>query len=219
MAIRVNLYNIAGKVKGKVTLPQEIFAAPINKKLIAQAIRVHLANCRQGTASVKTRGKIKGSGRKIWRQKGTGRARHGDRYAPIFVGGGVAHGPKPKDFSLKLSKKMKRKALFGTLTLKLKRKRLVVVDDFNKLQPKTKEILKIMKNLKLKTQNSNLKEKTLLVVPKKQESVILAGRNLENLSLSSPELLNSWEVLNCQKLVLAKEAILKLKKTFLGEKK
>lgn len=219
MTVRANVYNSKGKVEGKVVLPSQIFAAPINKKLIAQAVRVYLANQRQGTASTKTRGEISGSRRKIWRQKGTGRARHGDRYAPVFVGGGVAHGPKPKDFSLKLSKKMRRKALFACLTLKLKQKSLIVISDLAKLKPKTKKILEVLKNLKVDTQNSKLKEKTLLVVPKEQENIIIAGRNLENLSLSSPELLNPFEILNSKKLVLVKGAILKLKKTFLGEKK
>lgn len=217
MAIKVNIYNITGKVTGKISLPEEIFAAKINEKLIAQAIRVYLANQRQGTASIKTRGEVEGSGRKIWRQKGTGRARHGDRYAPIFVGGGVAHGPKPKDFSLKLPKKMKKKALFGTLTDKLKKKQLVVVSNLGKMKPKTKEMLKVLENLKLKLENGRLKTKVLLVIPKGQKNIILAGRNLTNLTLCQADLLNPYQVLKAGKLILAKETISVLKTVFLSQ--
>src|SRR5207248_616028 len=98
------------KASGKVSLPKEIFAETVNKKLLAQAVRVYLANKRQGNASTKTRGEVEGSTRKIYRQKGTGNARHGSIRAPIFVKGGIVHGPRPRDFSLGLSKKMRRKA-------------------------------------------------------------------------------------------------------------
>ena len=215
MAVKVDVFDIKGKLTGKISLPEEIFAVEVNKKLIAQAIRVYLANQRQGTASTKTRGEVRGSRRKIWRQKGTGRARHGDKYAPIFVGGGIAHGPKPKSFSLKMPKKMKRKALFGVLTSKLKEKQLLVVSGLEKIKSKTKEISKIMENLKVKMKNGKLKSKVLLVIPKKTENVILAGKNLENLVLCQADLLNPYQVLNAEKLVLMKEAIRVLKKTFL----
>jgi len=215
MAVKVDVFDIKGEAAGKISLPDEIFAAEVNEKLIAQAIRVYLANQRQGTASTKTRGEVRGSRRKIWRQKGTGRARHGDKYAPIFVGGGIAHGPKPRDFSLKMPKKMKRKALFSTLTSKLKEKQMLVVSDLEKIKPKTKEILKIMQNLKLETKNGKLKVKALLVIPKKTKNVILAGRNLENLTLCQADLLNPYTVLSCRKLILMKEAVPVLKKTFL----
>lgn len=214
MAVRVNLYDIRGKVVGKISLPEEIFACPVNEKLIAQVIRVYLANQRQGTASTKTRGEVRGSGRKIWRQKGTGRARHGDRYAPIFVGGGVAHGPKPKDFSLQLPKKMRKKALFGSLSSKLKEKAVIVVKGLAKIGPKTKEMVKIMQNLKFKMKNGKLKTKVLLIIPKGEKNVILAGRNIENLKLSQADLLNPYQVLSYQRLILMKEAIPILKKTF-----
>lgn len=215
MAVKIDVFDIKGRVIGKISLPEEIFAAKVNEKLVAQAVRVFLANQRQGTASTKTRGDVEGSRRKIWRQKGTGRARHGDKYAPIFVGGGIAHGPKPKDFSLKMPKKMKRRALFDALTSKLKEKQLLVVSGLEKIKPKTKEILEITKDLKLKTKNGKLKVKTLLIIPKKAKNVILAGKNLENLVLCQADLLNLYQVLNAEKLVLMKETIPVLKKTFL----
>lgn len=215
---KVDLFDTQGKVVGKIVLPKEIFNVKISEKLIAQAIRVYLANQRQGNASVKTRAEVIGSRRKIWRQKGTGRARHGDRYAPIFVGGGVAHGPKPRDFSLKLAKKMKKKALFGALSLKVKEKAVIVAQDLGKIKPKTKEMIKVLANLKLETKNSKLKEKALLVVSKDQENIILAGNNLENLKVYQADLLNPYLVLAFKKLVLMKEAIPLLEKTFLPKK-
>ena len=217
MAVKIDVFDIKGTITGKISLPEEIFGAKVNEKLVAQAVRVYLANQRQGNASIKTRGEVRGSRRKIWRQKGTGRARHGDKYAPIFVGGGIAHGPRPKDFSLKMPKKMKRRALFGTLTSKLKEKQLLVVSGLEKIRPKTKEMLKMSENLKLKTKNNKLKVKTLLIVPKKAKNVILAGRNLENLAFCQADLLNPYQVLNAKKLILMKEAIQVLKKTFLGK--
>lgn len=217
MAVRVNVYNQKGKIAGKISLPEKVFACPFNEKLIAQAIRVYLANQRQGTASTKTRGEVRGSGIKIWRQKGTGRARHGDRYAPIFVGGGVAHGPRPKDFSLKLPKKMRRRALFSALSAKLKEKDMVVVEGIEKIEPKPKAMVKIIENLGLEVKNDKLKVKILLVGPKPKKNIILAGRNLENLSCCQADLLNLFQVLSCQKLILMKEALPLLKKTFLGK--
>jgi len=213
--VKANVYDIKGKVVDKITLPKEIFVVSKSEKLVAQAVRIYLANQRQGTASTKTRGEVSGSGIKIWRQKGTGRARHGDRYAPIFVGGGVAHGPKPKDFSLKLSKKMRRKALFTALSSKLKEKQILIIRGLEKIKPKTKEIIRIIEDLKLKTKNGKLRIKTLLVMPKRLKNVILAGRNLENLSLCQAKLLNPYQVLSVEKLVLMEEAISVLKETFL----
>src|SRR6266404_5428662 len=120
--VSVAVVGIDGKVSGKVSLPGEMFGEKVNKALLAQAVRVYLANQRQGNASTKTRGEVDGSTAKIYRQKGTGRARHGSKRAPIFVKGGIVFGPKPRDFSLSLPQKMKRKALFSALSAKVKDK-------------------------------------------------------------------------------------------------
>ena len=146
----LNVYNTKAKKIGRVQLPKEIFEAKINKILMAQAVRVYLANQRKARAKTKDRSQVRGSGRKIYRQKGTGRARHADRYAPIFVGGGRAHGPQglsPRH--LKMPKKMRRLALFSALTSQLKEKKITVIDDLTKIEPKTKEMAKILKNFKL----------------------------------------------------------------------
>ena len=213
--MKIDIFSITGEKTGKIELPKEIFAAAIDKKLMAQAVRVYLANQRQGTASSKTRGEVSGSRRKIWRQKGTGRARHGDYYAPIFVGGGVAHGPKPKDWSLRMPKKMKRLSLFSALTSKLKEKEIVAVQGLEKISPKTKEMVKVLTNLKLKMKNSQLGEKILLVLPEKIERVIRAGRNIDNLSLAQASLLTTYQVLDCKRLIFMKPSIKVLKETFL----
>lgn len=220
---RIDVYNTKGKKTGKVQLPKEIFGAKINEQLMAQAVRVYLANQRKARAKTKTRGEVIGSGRKIYRQKGTGRARHADRYAPIFVGGGVAHGPTGKEnYKLKMPKKMRRKALFSALTSKLKEKAIIVVEGLEKIEPKTKEMVKIMQSLtrltdgqEIKIQNGKLKEKISLVLPQPIEGVVRAARNIAGLKLRQVSLLNAYEVLNGGKIILTKESIKTLKETFL----
>lgn len=205
---KVNVYNTKGETTGKVTLPKEVFGAKINEQLMAQAVRVYLANQRRARAKTKARGEVIGSGRKIYRQKGTGRARHGDRYAPIFVGGGIAHGPRGEVKRLKMPKKMKRLALFSALTSKLKAKNVIVMKGLEKIKPKTKEMAKIMQNLKLEG-------KMILILPEKIENVMRAARNIANLKLIQANLLNTYEVLNGGKLIFARDSIKKLKETFL----
>src|ERR1035437_1581049 len=136
--LKQSVYDLKGVVSGSIELPAEIFGAKINKTLMTQAVRVYLANKRRGTLSTKSRGDVKISTRKIYRQKGTGRARHGAASAPIFVGGGVAFGPRPRDYSLKLNQKARRLALFSALTTKLKNGEIKIVKGLEKIEPKTK---------------------------------------------------------------------------------
>lgn len=223
--LMVDTFDIKGTRLSRMRLPREIFAAKINKILMAQAVRVYLQNQRQGTVSTKTRGEVLGSRRKIWRQKGTGRARHGDRYAPIFVGGGIAHGPKPRNFNFKMSKKMRRGALFSALTSKLKDKAIVVLEGLEKIKPKTKEMMRVMSKLKTpsliggspqrrQSSKQKLKTKILLVLPNKIDNIIRAGRNIKNLDLQPVNLLNTYQILNHEVLIIMKEAIPVFKKTF-----
>lgn len=204
---QVSVLGIDGKSIGRITLPRELFAAKVNKKLIAQAIRVYAANQRAGSASTKTRGEVEGSTRKIYRQKGTGRARHGAIRAPIFVGGGIVFGPKPRDYRLRLSQKMRRLALAATLTSKLNDNKVTVVDGLTSIKPKTKEIILLLKNIKTEAP-------TLLVTPNKAQNVIRAGRNIEDLDLIPANNLHPYSVLSHKQLVFMKEAIPLLKKTF-----
>lgn len=199
--LTVDVFDIKGKVKEKMTLPKEIFAAKINPKLMAQAVRVYLANQRKGTASTKTRGEVKGSSRKIYRQKGTGRARHGSIRAPIFVHGGVVFGPKPKDFSLNLPQKMKKAALFSALTTKLKNGEIKIVSGLEKIEPKTKNMVQTLKKLGLN--NKGL----LFVLSAKNENIQRSARNIEGVELLLASQLNAYEILKNKNLIFMKDAI------------
>ncbi len=210
---KADLYLMTGKKSGQLNLPKEIFGAPINKQLMAQAVRVYLSNQRKARAKTKTRGEVKGSRKKIWRQKGTGRARHGDKYAPIFVGGGRAHGPTGEEnYKLKISKPMKKKALFSALTSKLKAKEIIAIKGLTKIEPKTKAMAEMMASLPLG------KKKSLLVLPEILENVIRAGSNLTGIDLAQANQLNTYQVLNHYQLIFMEESIDKLKETFLGKK-
>lgn len=216
---KADLYTITGRKSGQMSLPKEIFAAPINEQLIAQAVRVYLANQRRARAKTKTRAEVKGSRRKIWRQKGTGRARHGDRYAPIFVGGGRAHGPTGEEsYKLKMSKTMRRKALFSALTNKLKDKEIIAIKGLAKIEPKTKKMAELIAKLPLKKKEKKARLKILLILPEILENVIRAGRNLAGLDLAQANQLNTYQVLNHDHLVLMEESIKKLKEAFLKKK-
>lgn len=211
-SLRMNVYNLKGKVVEKVTLPKEIFDAPINNQLMSQAVRVYLANQRQGTVSTKTRGEVKGSSRKIQRQKGTGHARHGSIRAPIFVHGGVVFGPTPRDFSMKLPKKMKRASLFSALSSKYKDGEIKVLSGLEKIEPKTKIVFKTLKNLELPT-----KTKILLVTPDFDlDNVYKASRNIEGVKILRANMLNTYEVLDNKAILLMKASIEVLKKHFLA---
>lgn len=202
-SLAVEIYNFEGKSKGSIDLPKEIFKVSASPRLLAQYVRVYLANQRQGTQSVKSRGEVVGSTRKIYKQKGTGRARHGDRKAPLFVGGGAAHAPHPRDFSLKMNKKQKRKAFRFALSLKHKDKNIHVFDDFSVLTPKTSNLTKI-----LNSQNFDKKAKCLIIYLKESsKNLTLAGRNIENIGLREISTLNTYDILLADKLIFAKDSL------------
>lgn len=208
----VSVYNTSGKKTGRVTLPKEIFSQKPSKRLMAQAARVFLSNQRQGGAKTKTRGERRGSTRKIYRQKGTGQARHGSIRAPIFKKGGRSHGPTGKEnFKLKLSKKMRRKALFSALSSKLAEKEILVISGLEKIEPKTREMVRVLKNLKLKVG----KEKLSLVISEKLENISRASRNIQKIQLLKASQLNTYEVLDNQWLLILKPSIKVIKETFL----
>jgi len=210
---KIDLYTLAGKKMGQVNLEKEIFGAKINPQLMAQAARVYLSNQRRAKAKVKDRSEVRGSRRKIWRQKGTGRARHGDRYAPIFVGGGRAHGPTGEEnYHLKMSKKMKRQAFFSALTSKLQAQQMIALKGLGKIEPKTKKIAVIIDKLKLEG-------KVLLVLPSPLENVMRAARNLALLSFAQASQLNTYQVLNCDHLILMEESLGKISETYLSKNK
>jgi len=208
--LNVAVYDTTGKEVDTIDLPAELFGAKVNPVLMAQAVRVYLANQRQGTASTKTRGEVRGSTRKIYRQKGTGRARHGGVRAPIFVKGGIAHGPKPQDHSLAMPKKMKRAALFSALTAKLAGNQVRIVSGIEALAPKTKLVMGALNNFGL----SDKKAKVLVVTAIDTEAIIRSGRNLKGVTITAADRINTYEVLNTKSLVLMKEAVERLQEVF-----
>ncbi len=210
--LKLSVYNLQGKVLEKITLPKEIFEAKINGALMTQAVRVYLANQRRGTLKTKSRGEVNISTRKIYRQKGTGRARHGAASAPIFVGGGIAFGPRPRDFSLKLSQNMRRAALFSALSSKLRNGEIKIVANLEKIEPKTQKMVDVIKKLELDGRNQSV----LLVTPKENiQEVVKAARNIEGITILSANLLNTYQVLANNRILFMKNSLDNLKEAFL----
>lgn len=211
--LNLAVYDLTGAKKGTVELSKEIFGAKPNEKLMAQAVRVYLVNQRQGTASTKTRGDVIGSTRKIYRQKGTGKARHGAIKAPIFVGGGIAFGPHPRNFELKMSKQMRRKALFSALSAQLAKEKVFAVDG-KASSGKTKEVFGLFKKLSVLTKN-NKAHKVLFVA--NEGNVVRSVKNIEGTNVLPASLINTYEVLNSNFIVFEKSAFEIIEKTFLKQ--
>lgn len=211
--LNIPLYNLKGEEEKKLELPKEIFSIEAHPKLIAQYVRVYLANQRQGTASTKTRGEVAGSTRKIYRQKGTGRARHGDKKAPIFVGGGVVGGPKPRNYHLSLTKKQRKKALFAALTFQFKANNILALSaDALKTPPKTKNIIKFLETVKISSQ------KIIFIFPKlEKNNFILAASNIPKVSFADVTTINPYQILNQEKIVFLEEALPVLQSHFLKD--
>lgn len=186
-------------------LPKELFGGEVNKPLMAQAVRVYLANQREGSAQVKTRGEVEGSTRKIYRQKGTGKARHGSIRAPIFVGGGIVFGPDVRDYSRKMSKAMKRVALLSALAAK--KNDVKVVSALDSVEAKTKAVAKIL-------MDTCGKGSTLLVVSKDANNLKRAARNIKGLEFVSADNLHPYAVLAHKHVVFTKVSLEDAKKQF-----
>lgn len=201
------VFDTSGNKKGKTVLPEEIFGGKVNTQLLSQSIRVYLANQREGSASTKTRGQVEGSTRKIYRQKGTGRARHGGIRAPIFVGGGVAFGPKPRDYRLELPKKMKRVALASALASQLHEGNIVVVDGLTTLRAKTREVVQAFRAI-------GLAGTMLLVTPKDAVSLTRSARNIDGMTVMPVDNLHPYAVLSHRKIIFTKESLPILKVRF-----
>jgi len=208
------IYNTEGEIVGETELPSEIFDVKINPDLVHQVVVSQMANKRKPIAHSKTREEVSGSGRKIWQQKHLGRARHGDIRAPIFRHGGIAHGPrKEKIYKVKIPKKVKRKALFMVLSQKVKDNELILLDDLKIEKPKTKLMAKIIQNLREKIENLK-KGSVLIVIPKKDENLILAARNIPKVGILEARNLNCLDLLNYKFLLVPKESVEKIKETF-----
>lgn len=203
-SLKVDVISANGTKSGSVSLPTELFGVIPNKTLIAQAVRVYLANQRQGTSSTKTRSQVKGSTRKIYRQKGTGRARHGANTAPIFVGGGIAFGPHPRDYSLKMPKKMKKIAFASALSLKATDGAIKVID--GEFSGKTKDVSKLLKTMSL-TDKRGKAQKVLLVVGQNDKNLIGGAHNIGGLSIENAATLSTYPVSVSRNIVFVKDAI------------
>lgn len=202
--LAVSVWDTQGKAVGKVRLPTELFGARVNKTLLAQAVRVYLANQRQGAASTKTRGEVAGSTRKIYRQKGTGRARHGAIRAPIFVGGGTVFGPQPRSFRLELPAKMRQAALASALTVQYQNGNILAINGLEKLKPKTK-------TMQAAIASTGISGRILIVVPQMNPTVIRGLRNIPNLTITPLVNLNTYQTLASSKILFTKAALEMLK--------
>ncbi len=194
----VQVIDTSGKKIKEVKASDEIFAVPLKEHLLYEAVINYRANQRQGTASTKTRGEVRGGGRKPWRQKGTGRARAGSTRSPIWKGGGTTFGPKPRDYSYSLPKRAKKTALKSVLSMKLAEKQLLIVDALKLKEPKTKEFIALIKNLKL--------DSALIVDQHDNKNLFLAAQNVPKTKVIDVSQVTVYDVLNHNWLVLTKKA-------------
>jgi len=198
----VALYNMEGKEIGTVELAENIFGVEVNESVVHTVVKNYLANQRQGTQSTKTRTEVRGGGIKPWRQKGTGRARQGSIRAPQWTGGGVALGPKPRDYRYAVNKKIKRIALKSALSAKVATNDIIVVDGLQMEEVKTAKIAAMLKALNA--------EKALVVTADLDKNVYLSARNIKNVKPTYVSQLNTYEVVKYTKFVVAKDAIEKI---------
>ena len=212
----VAIYNKEGKEAGSTELAESVFGLPWNANLVHQVVSSLQANRRRGTAHTKGRGEVAGGGRKPWRQKGTGRARHGSIRSPIWVGGGVAHGPRSeKDYFKKINKKTRRKALLVALSQKLRDKEIVMLDSLTPLEPKTKRGAAILKNLSLVPGFAKLGQgaSAIVLTPTGDKNAVRAFRNIERIRVEEARNLNALDALSAKYLILPKESAAILEKS------
>ena len=199
----VPVFNMEGQQVGEMALRDDIFAVPVNPGLLHQAVLMYLANRRQGTHSTKTRGEVRGGGRKPWRQKGTGRARHGSIRSPLWRHGGVVFGPKPREYGWSMPQKQRRLALKQALSSKVGDGDLLVLEQLSLPEPKTRLMYGVLQRL-------GALRKPLIVLDRKDDTVVLAARNIPGVQLLPPTALSAYAVLNGGKLLLTREAVRQL---------
>lgn len=202
--IKIPVLNTKGEKVGDLDLDPVIFDGKVKEPLMHQAIVSYLANQRKGLAAAKTRGDVSGGGAKPWRQKGTGRARVGSSRNPLWRGGGVAFGPKPHSFYKDFPKKMKAAALKSALNAKVKTENMIVLDALVLKSHKTAEFAEVLKNLKIEAQ------KVMLVVETLDKNLKLSSRNIEKVEITPVQTVNTYEALNCKKLIFTKDALTKI---------
>ncbi|MFV0314263.1 MAG: 50S ribosomal protein L4 [Anaerotignum sp.] len=202
----VAVLNMKGDQVSTIELNDAIFGVEANEHVMHMAVVQYLANQRQGTQSTKTRAEVRGGGRKPWRQKGTGRARQGSIRSPQWVGGGVVFAPKPRDYSFKLNKKVKRLALQSALSVKAAEGKIIVLDELNLAEVKTKAMVGVLENIKC--------GKALIVMDGTNSNVMLSARNIPEVKTASVNTINVYDLLKYNTLVVTKEAVAKIEEVY-----
>ncbi|MEA3432787.1 MAG: 50S ribosomal protein L4 [candidate division WOR-3 bacterium] len=203
--MRINVYSKDGSIVGKRKLSPSVFEQEINKTLISEVIRAYMANAREGTASAKKRGEVRGGGRKPWRQKHTGMARAGSTRSPIWRGGGVTFGPKPRDYNIDMPKKKKRLALLSSLSLMAKNGKILIIDEITIEHPKTKIFYDMLKTFGVKEST-----KLLFTLEKTNTNVYKSGRNIPGVSFITASDLNALAVLSADTIIFSLKGLLSL---------
>src|SRR6187551_1846435 len=201
----VKVRNLKNKEVGEVQLSEAVFDAPFNEPLIHAAVRNFMANARQGTSATKTRGDVSGAGRKLWKQKGTGRARIASLRSPLWKGGGNVHGPQPRDWSYNMPRKMRQGALRSALSERVREGNLIVIDEFGFKAPKTKDFLEAVGALGLV--ENRKRTKTLIVDSLDNENLVMSSRNVEKTKVTNSFGLNIYDILYHEKVLISKVAI------------
>ena len=204
---KVKMLNMAGAEVGEVTLNDEIFGIEPNEIAVQTVVKNYLANQRQGTQSAKTRSEVRGGGRKPFRQKGTGRHRQGSTTDPTQVGGGIVFAPKPRDYRYAVPKKVKRLALKSVLSAKVADKEIIVLDELKFAEPKTKEMVKVLENIKAD-------KKALIVMDEKDENVVRSASNIQRVRTALVSTMNVYEIINHYSLVLTKAAAERIEEVY-----
>ena len=202
----VTVYNMEGNEVGTMELNDAVFGVEINEHLVHLAVVRQLANNRQGTQKAKTRSEVRGGGRKPWRQKGTGHARQGSIRAPQWTGGGVVFAPVPRDYEVKMNKKERRAALKSALTSKVQENKLVVVDSLALAEAKTKEMQKVLTNLKA--------DKALVVTADDDQKVVLSARNIADVQTATVNTINVYDVMKYNTVVVTKDAVASIEEVY-----
>lgn len=198
--MEAEIIDINKAVVGKIDLPEQVFGAEVKNHLMRDVVIMQLANRRRGTASTLTRHEVSGSGKKPWKQKGTGRARAGTVTSPLWRGGGIIFGPKPRDYSYELPKKVKKGALKSALSIKIKEKKLLILDSLEMERPKTKDLVEMLRGL-------GVTEKALIAYSGDNENLQLAARNLPGVKTLKVEGLNVYDLLIYDYLICSKDAV------------
>ncbi|WP_028830011.1 50S ribosomal protein L4 [Proteocatella sphenisci] len=204
---KVDVLDLNGKKVDEIELSESVFGIEMSEHAVYEAIKNYLANQRQGTQCAKTRAEVRGGGRKPWKQKGTGRARQGSTRSPQWKGGGVVFAPKPRDYSYAIPKKVKRLAMKSVLTSKALENKLIVVDEFAMDAPKTKDFINVMSAL-------NTGRKPLIITAENSPVVVKSGRNVPGVKISFVNMLNVYDVVNSDVLVITRKAIEKVEEVY-----